>query len=509
VISSTLSGFAFLCFIAEETGLVKPRYVVLCLAWAILAVLSQFLDLGDLTWVTSRPFVLRVELPFGLDFVYKEVERGPILFAIVIAGFLFELYLLFTLARFARRGDRKKALVLASSVSFVVVAQILDVLIGIGALQFVFLLEYGWLATILVVGLRRSNDFIEAALTRKALLKADLQLKESQATLSTIVDSTADMIWSVDIDSFSLLSFNRSFRDRFAEYRGLEVAAGMGLEELFASEDDRRQWREIYLRAKAGGSYTVERGMPGIPKVLSLSLNPLRREGGVFGLSVFGQDITERKKAEEQVRRSLDEKEVLLREVYHRTKNNMSVIISLLKLQATAVGDRRLKEAFEVSIDRIISMSMVHDKLYKSGDFSRVDLRDYIKDLADRLISGYSLPGTGPALVLEAESVPIAFDRAIDCGLIVNELITNSLKHAFPAGGKGEIRLRLARDEGGDVVLTISDDGVGPARGAGFKEEAGLGLRMVDSLARGKLGARIEFETRRGFSCKITFAQEE
>jgi two-component system, sensor histidine kinase PdtaS len=509
VVASTLSGFALLWFVAEETELIAPGFVVMGLAWAVLAALSQVFDLGELAWVASRPFTLRVELPFGLDFVYQEVERGVVLIAIDLVGFLILVYLAFVVAKYRRQGNRKESLVLFLAIGFIIFAESLDFLIGIGVVRFVFILEYAWLGTILVMGLRRSSDFIEAALTRKALRKTDQELKESQATLSTIIDSTADLIWSVDIDCFKLLSFNRSFRDRFAESRGIEVSVGMGQDELFSSAEEIRSWRETYERAKREGAYSVERDMPEIAKVFSLNVNPLKREGRVFGLSVFGQDITERKKAEEQIGRSLAEKEILLREIYHRTKNNMSVIISILRLQANAIGDSRLKEAFAVTVDRILSMSLVHDKLYKTSDLSRIDLKSYLRDLSERLISSYSIVGEGPSLVLELESIPVTIDMAINCGLIVNELVTNSLKHAFPEGRRGEIKVRLRRAEGGLISLIVSDDGSGVAPGFDAARDGGLGMRLIRSLAKGKLRSRVEFAAERGFSCTLLFAEED
>ena len=185
----------------------------------------------------------------------------------------------------------------------------------------------------------------------------------------------------------------------------------------------------------------------------------------------------------------------------------MSVIISILRLQAGEMGDERLKEAYAVSIDRILSMSEVHDKLYMTDDLSRIDLSMYLKDLADRLIGGGSLPDDRPALVLEMESMNVTLDTAINCGLIVNELVTNSLKYAFPKKREGEIRIRLTRAEDRSILLTVSDNGIGAAPGFDPKRDGRLGLKIIKSLADGKLRAGIEFDTRAGFSCRLAFAE--
>jgi len=509
VIASTISGFALLWFVSEKTRLVKRGYLAACLAWVGIAIVSQVLDLGDLTWVLSRPLALRVYLPFGLDFAYLEVERGIVLVLIDFAGFFFLAYLAFIIAKFRRLGNRKGTLVLSLALGFILSAQAVDFLIGIGVFRFVFLLEYAWLGTILVVGLSRSNDFIEAELARQELRRTDRELKQSQATLSTIIDGATGLIWSVDVDSLGLLTFNRSFRDRFLELRGINVAAGMGPDELCATQEESGHWREIYRRALEEGAYSVEGGMLENSRTYILSVSPLRQDGKVFGLSVFGLDITERKKAQEQLERSLSEKEILLQEVYHRTKNNMSVIISILRLQAGDIGDERLKSAYAVSIDRILSMSSVHDKLYMSGDFSRIDLKSYIQDLANRLIAGYSYPDGRPTLVMEMDRVNVTLDTAINCGLIVNELVTNSLKYAFPENRKGQIRIRLNRGEGESLALTVSDDGIGTPPGFDIKRDGRLGLKIINSLANGKLRARIEFDTKGGFSCTLAFSDDE
>ena len=508
-IASAISGFALFWFVSEETLLVKPRYVRLCLLWAILASLTQILDLGDLTWITSRPFVLRVPLPFGLDFVYREVERGMILVGITSIGFLFLVFLLVKILKFRRRGRRSGSTVFIIALGFILSAQIIDFLIGVGIFRFVFLLEYAWLGTILVVGLRRSNDFIEAAIAKKALQRTDLELKESQATLSTIIDSTADMIWSVDVESFSILTFNSSFREQFSKYRGIAVAPGMSLEQLLPSQEELRLWRGIYRRAIDEGAYSLELRIPDISKDLQLSVNPLRQDDRLFGLSVFGHDISERKKAEAQIRKALSEKSILLQEVFHRTKNNMSVIIAMLRLQANQIGDERLKEAYGAAIDRIISMSLVHDKLYQTDDLTNIDLKAYLKDLAARLIASYTAPELRPALVLDMDSVNVTLETAIFCGLIANELLTNSLKYAFPDGRIGEIKIQLKRIASGEISLTVSDDGAGIAPGFDFARDGHLGLRLVNSLAQGRLRARLTFSSGPGLSCLLQFADEE
>jgi two-component sensor histidine kinase len=520
VIASCVAGFALLWYVSEVTRLVDRRVLAIGLAWMALSILSQFLDLGELTWVASRPLVLRVPLPFGLDFVYQEVARGIVLVIITSGGFAFHLYLLWVVFRFWRSGNRKESLILLSALGFIVVAQIIDVAIGVGLFSFVFLLEYAFLGTILVVGLNRSNDFIEAAVTRKALKRTNQALKTSQATLSTIIDSTADLIWSVDAEECRLLTFNRPFRDYFLGRNGQTVAAGMRFAELLDSEDEELRWNGIYRRCFVEGAISLEYSPPGLGRTYQLGIHPLLRDSQVFGLSVFAQDVTERKAAEEQIRRALVEKEVLLQEVYHRTKNNMNVIISILKLQSNQMDDQRLKASFAVAIDRIITMSLVHSRLYLSGDLSRIDLKDYLVELADRLLACHSLPGHRPSLRFELESIHVMIDVAINCGMIVNELVTNALKYAFPPGISGnagspgpgsppEILIRLRRDQAAGIELHVADNGTGLPEGFDPKRNGRLGLRLIHTMAQDSLRGQMEFLTGPGLACTISFRLPE
>src|SRR5208283_3851046 len=148
------------------------------------------------------------------------------------------------------------------------------------------------------------------------------------------------------------------------------------------------------------------------------------------------QDITERKKAEEQIQQSLREKETLLRELYHRTKNNMQVITSLLDLQSRGIDNKKTLQILEDTKDRIHSMSLVHEKLYKAKNLSQVYLSDYIKDLADALMKSHHADMEQISLHVEVERIPVSIDTITPLGLVINELITNALKYAFPKNKK-------------------------------------------------------------------------
>jgi PAS domain S-box-containing protein len=216
-------------------------------------------------------------------------------------------------------------------------------------------------------------------------------------------------------------------------------------------------------------------------------------------------DITSRVNAEELILSSLREKEVLLKELYHRTKNNMQVISSLLNLKAASVQDKNISDILEEMGNRIKSIALVHQKLYQSQNISSVDLKEYITDLADLLINSYSPVDDKVKLILDLENINVEIDTAIPCGLIINELITNSLKYAFPGDMKGEIRVHLFRPEPGFIELKVSDNGLGIPGGYDFEKLNTLGLQVFKNIAEEQLRGEVIYETQKGVSCTIRF----
>ena len=230
-------------------------------------------------------------------------------------------------------------------------------------------------------------------------------------------------------------------------------------------------------------------------------------------------ELEERRKAETQLRESseelrvsearnvkaLVEKESLLRELHHRTKNNMAVIIALLDLKAIEVDDERLGDIIGETQNRIRAMALVHEKLYDAPDLSRISLKEYILDLVALLCSGFLPNSAGPKIVSELEDVPVLIDSAIPCGLILNELITNSLKHAFPDARAGTIRLGLRSLEGGEILFSVADDGVGFPPGFDHHRDSHMGLQTVVNLGEKQLAGSVRFDTSGGVACEVRF----
>lgn len=215
-------------------------------------------------------------------------------------------------------------------------------------------------------------------------------------------------------------------------------------------------------------------------------------------------EIAERKSAEEQVKASLQEKEVLLKEIHHRVKNNLQVISSLLNLQSNYIEDRQILDVLEDSRHRIRSMALIHEKLYQSGNLARVDFGEYIRDLARYLFRAQSEHVRNIRLNTQTDMVYLNIDIAVPCGLVLNELITNSLKYAFPAGRSGEITVTCRADHEDQITLTVSDNGIGFPPDLDLQNTNSLGLNLVHLLTE-QLGGTLRLDTCQGTDFTLAF----
>jgi len=225
-----------------------------------------------------------------------------------------------------------------------------------------------------------------------------------------------------------------------------------------------------------------------------------------FYLSGILIDVTERKLSEQVLSRSLKEKELLLKEIHHRVKNNLQVVSSLLRLQSGYVKDENSLDILIDSQNRVRSMALVHQKLYQSKDFSEIDFNEYIKQLSEHLFNVFKSRSNGIEICVNPGKVNLSIDQAIPCGLILNELITNSLKYAFPEENKGKIVLDLA-NKNNTCCITISDNGIGFPENIDYKETKSLGLQLVNTLV-GQLDGMLSMESNAGTTFRICFPKK-
>jgi len=226
----------------------------------------------------------------------------------------------------------------------------------------------------------------------------------------------------------------------------------------------------------------------------------------LWRISAFLMRLIVERKAEDDLRASLAEKEILLKEVHHRIKNNLQIITSLLALQGLECSDPEASSALAKAQNRVRSIALVHEEIYKTSSLSSVELRGYIESLAFSLIGILSLEEKSVALEVEIPpGIEIKLSQAVPCGLILNELITNSLKYAFPDDRKGRIFIGTERIEGGDIMLTYGDDGVG--LGGAEPREGSLGLKLVEAMAA-QLGGAMETESRNGLSYRFRIPRD-
>jgi two-component sensor histidine kinase len=226
-------------------------------------------------------------------------------------------------------------------------------------------------------------------------------------------------------------------------------------------------------------------------------------KGNIVGAIESIKDITDRKRSEDLLKASLQEKEVLLKEVYHRVKNNLQIISSMLNIQASYIHDEDTRNVLAESRSRVKSMALIHESLYRSESLARVNFADYIRNLIKALFSSYNVDKKRIRHNLNLEEVLLEIDQAIPCGLILNELVTNCLKHAFPEGRNGEIQIELL-SLNDMVVLAVKDNGIGLPKGFEPKSTKSMGLKIVHMLVK-QLKGSLEINPSKGTEFRITF----
>ena len=234
--------------------------------------------------------------------------------------------------------------------------------------------------------------------------------------------------------------------------------------------------------------------------------HPIKDDAGlVWGALECMMDVSDIKAAEQKLLIALHEKEMLLKEVHHRVKNNMQVISALLTLQAAKLRDENVSRAFKDCQNRIKAMALVHETLYKAENLAKISLAQYVSILGQSLFADYGAHEKKISLAVEADGITLAVDQAVPCGMIINEILTNSLKHAFPSGGPGEIRFSARIIGGKTLEMIISDNGVGIPEDYDAASSQSLGVGLVEGLVKNQLLGTLETKTGPGTRFKIHF----
>ena len=239
-------------------------------------------------------------------------------------------------------------------------------------------------------------------------------------------------------------------------------------------------------------------------KTVELSSNAVYVDGVFKGSRDILRDITEKKIINDELRVSLNEKEVLLKEVHHRVKNNLQVISSILNLQSSYVDDKKTLDILKESQNRVKSMSFIHENLYRTKDFNKIDFSEYIENLTKSMIHSYQYSENNISLVLDLDDVLLSIDISIPCGLIINELLSNALKYAFPTNKAGSIFISVKKQSNKAIQIIVEDNGVGYTKGLDSENEGSLGMLLVRTLIE-QIDGKIELLKHKGTKYLITF----
>lgn len=347
--------------------------------------------------------------------------------------------------------------------------------------------------------------------------QASEALRASEEKYRLLADNVTDVIWIMDMDlNFTYVSPSVERLSGFTakELKKLTLKDIQNPDEL---EMTKRYLKRDLARDKEGqlgrfSSRILEQKIyrkDGTPVWVENKTTFLRDgDGKPIGILGITRDITSRKEAENQIKASLREKDTLLKEIHHRVKNNLQIISSMLRLQESKIKDEELIKLFMDSRNRIRSMALIHERLYKSDNIASIDFAEYINLIVTELHQTYSYDPDKIILEIDVEKVLLDIDQAIPCGLIINELVSNALKYAFPheSKKKGKIKITFQRKGKETVRLTIEDDGRGIPDDVDIKKTDSLGLQMVNLLTEKQLKGNLKLNREGGTQFTITFS---
>ncbi len=330
--------------------------------------------------------------------------------------------------------------------------------------------------------------------------RADEQLKQSEEKYRSLIENSPEIILMADInEKIQFINFASG------KYSREEIIGQSLYQFVDAKHHDmmRKAHRNVFNGTRSESYETEGTSADGTKSWFLTHVGPNYLDDKVVGLVLFIRNITDRKKSEEHIRQSLNEKEVLLKEVHHRVKNNLQIISSILNLQSSTISDKQTLDLLKNSQDRIRSMSLIHELLYQTKDFSTINFSEYIRSIATNLFQSYT-QNKFIELAMDVETVFLDLDQAIPCGLIINELITNSLKYGFKNTETGLVKIALKEESPNVVILQIGDNGIGFPANVDFRDTESLGMQLVISLIE-QIDGDIQLDNSHGAKYEIRF----
>ncbi|WP_017658918.1 PAS domain-containing protein [Baaleninema simplex] len=343
-----------------------------------------------------------------------------------------------------------------------------------------------------------------------AAKRAETELRSSEEKFRQLTEHIEEVFYLTDLETHEVLYVSPAYEQIWGISRERLYDRSLSwLDPIHPSDRDgvASAWKVFF---EGRGAYNIEyrilRGENEIRWIRDTAFLIRDRTDRPYRIAGLAEDITERHNYEARIQASLQEKEVLLREIHHRVKNNLNVVHSLLAMQARQVGDKRMKSLLLESQSRLRTMALIHEHLYRSESLSKIDFSNYLRSAIGHLSDLFELHRQPIEVRIEAEAIELSIETAIPCGLIVNELLSNAIEHAFPDGNGGEIWVTLRERDNTTVEVAVCDNGVGIPKEYLQGRPKSMGLKLVNILVD-QLDATFECEVANGTNCRIAIVR--